>query len=103
MATALRITTCRKLEDYKQAILHVGGEVAHLDSVDAASTTRSTGVDGLLLTGGDDVAPARLRRSAAPRRSSTPKPGRDEFEIALVDAARARSCRSSRSAAASRC
>ena len=33
------IAACRKLEDYKQAVLHVGGEVRILDSsmkVDAA-------------------------------------------------------------------
>ena len=58
------ITTCRKLEDYRQAILHVGAEVRILDSsmgVDDALT----GVDGLLLTGGEDVSPDQVRGSAA--------------------------------------
>jgi putative glutamine amidotransferase len=82
------ITTCRKLEDYKQAILHVGGEVRILDSsmgVDAALT----GVDGLLLTGGEDVAPTRY--GEAPHEATVEaEVGRDDFEIALVNAARAR-------------
>jgi putative glutamine amidotransferase len=82
------ITCCRKIEDYKQAILHVGGEVRLLDpsmSVDDALT----GVDGLLLTGGDDVAPSRY--GEMPHESVVDaEPGRDEFEIALVTAARAR-------------
>jgi putative glutamine amidotransferase len=82
------ITTCRKLEDYKQAILHVGGEVRILDSsmgVDAALT----GVDGLLLTGGEDVAPTRY--GEPPHETVVEaETGRDDFEIALVNAARAR-------------
>jgi putative glutamine amidotransferase len=82
------ITTCRKLEDYKQAILHVGGEVRILDSsmgVDAALT----GVDGLLLTGGEDVAPTRY--GEPPHETIVEaEAGRDDFEIALVNAARAR-------------
>ena len=52
------ITNCRKLEDYRQAILHVGGEPRILEwsaDVDAALD----GIDGLMLTGGDDVAPVK--------------------------------------------
>src|SRR5204862_8278195 len=83
------IAVCRKLEDYRQAVLHVGGEVRIVDSsmkVDAALE----GVGGLLLTGGDDVAAARY--GEAPHASTKDaEPGRDEFEIALIAAARARS------------
>jgi putative glutamine amidotransferase len=82
------ITVCRKLEDYKQAILHVGGEVRIVDpsmSVEAALE----GVDGLMLTGGDDVEPARYGET--PHETVVEaEPGRDEFEIGLVNAARAR-------------
>jgi len=82
------ITVCRKLEDYRQAILHVGGEVRIVDasmSVDDALQ----GVDGLMLTGGDDVAPSRYGEPSHETVVEA-EPGRDEFEIALVNAARAR-------------
>jgi putative glutamine amidotransferase len=82
------IAQCRKLEDYRQAILHVGGEPRILDAsmpVDAALA----GIDGLLLTGGDDIAPARY--GEAPHATLVEaEPGRDEFELALVGAARVR-------------
>jgi putative glutamine amidotransferase len=82
----IAIATCRKLEDYKQSILHVGGEVR---IVDAAMRPEAAleGVDGLLLTGGDDVAPERYGETAHPT-VVAPEPGRDEFEIGLVTAAR---------------
>src|SRR5258708_28700778 len=82
----IAIAACRKLEDYKQSILHVGGEVRIVDpsmTVDAALE----GIDGLLLTGGGDVTPARY--GEAPHATVVDaEPGRDEFEIALIAAAR---------------
>jgi putative glutamine amidotransferase len=47
------------------------------------------GVDGLLLTGGEDVAPARYGAQAHPALGEV-HAVRDEFELALVRAARAR-------------
>jgi putative glutamine amidotransferase len=82
------ITTCRKLEDYRQSILHVGGEPRILDasmSVDDALA----GVDGLLLTGGEDVAPAKYGEEPHPTVVND-ESGRDDFEIALIAAARGR-------------
>src|SRR5581483_9913210 len=61
----IAITACRKLEDYKQAVLHVGGDVRVVDASMAVAAALE-GVDGIMLTGGD------------------------EFEIALVRAARER-------------
>src|SRR5712692_6542486 len=81
------ITTCRKLEDYRQSILHVGGEPRILDPsmpVDEALA----GIDGLMLTGGDDVAPSRYGEPAH-QTVVEAESGRDEFEIALIAAARA--------------
>jgi putative glutamine amidotransferase len=82
----IAITTCSRLEDYKQAILHVGGE-PHV--VDASMSVHDAlhGMDGLLLTGGDDVAPSRYGEDA---HSSIVRvaPERDEFEIGLVLEAR---------------
>jgi putative glutamine amidotransferase len=82
------ITACRKLEDYRQSVLHVGGEPRILDAsmtIDAALS----GIDGLMLTGGDDVAPP-LYGDSAHSTFVEAEPGRDEFEIALVLAARDR-------------
>ena len=82
------ITSGRKLEDYKQSILHVGGEVR---IVDASMTVDDAlaGIDGLMLTGGDDVAPERYGEPAHAAVVEA-EPGRDEFEFALVKAARDR-------------
>ena len=60
------LTNCRKIEDYRQSVLHVGGEVRVLDpSTDIPASLE--GLDGLLLTGGGDVA-LQVRRDAASRR-----------------------------------
>ena len=82
------ITSCRKLEDYRQAILHVGGEPRILDSTMPIDQALA-GVDGLMLTGGDDVTPARYGEPAHPKVVAA-EAGRDEFEIALIIEARAR-------------
>ena len=82
------ITTCRKLEDYRQSILHVGGEPRILDPSMPVGEALA-GIDGLMLTGGDDVAPARYGQPAHPTVVEA-EPGRDEFEIALIAAARER-------------
>jgi putative glutamine amidotransferase len=82
------ITACRKLEDYRQAVLHVGAEVRTLDwSMSLADAL--AGIDGLLLTGGEDVEPARYGEKAHPTVVDV-EPKRDEFEIGLVSESRAR-------------
>jgi putative glutamine amidotransferase len=86
--TVIGVTACRKLEDYRQSILHVGGEPRILD-VSMTVEQALTGIDGLLLTGGADVAPSRYGE-AAHATVEEAEPGRDEFEIALIAAARAR-------------
>src|SRR5581483_12379397 len=87
----IAITSCRKLEDYKQAVLHVGGDVRIVDATMAVDAALD-GVDGLMLTGGDDVEPSRYGEPA--HAATVPaEAGRDEFEIALVRAARARPAR----------
>jgi gamma-glutamyl-gamma-aminobutyrate hydrolase PuuD len=57
------ITTCRKLEDYRQSILHAGGEPRTLDSSMTVAQALD-GIDGLMLTGGGDVAPGRYHEAA---------------------------------------
>jgi putative glutamine amidotransferase len=86
MAT-IGITSCRKLEDYRQSVLHVGGEPRVLDpsmTVDEALT----GVDGLLLTGGEDVEPALYHEDPHPQLGEVDR-ARDTFEVALIGRARA--------------
>ncbi len=86
--TQVAITDCRKLDDYKHAVLN------------APSTFRIVGpamtiaealedIDGLLLTGGDDVAPGRYGEEVHPA-VVVVAPERDDFEIALIKEARAR-------------
>jgi len=85
----IAITSCRKLEDYKQAVLHVGGEIRIVDPTMEVGAALA-GVDGLLLTGGDDVAPARYGEPPHSTVVSDSEQGRDEFEVALVGEARSR-------------
>src|ERR1017187_6592843 len=82
------ITACRKLEDYRQSVLHVGGEVRILDSSMSVSEALA-GVDGLMLTGGGDVATARYGETPHATVVEA-EPGRDEFELALIADARKR-------------
>jgi putative glutamine amidotransferase len=82
------ISACRKLEDYRQSVLHVGGEVRVVEPTSSVSDALA-GVDGLLLTGGEDVDPSRY--GAAPHPSIVDvNPVRDDFELALVAEARRR-------------
>ena len=82
------VMNCRKLEDYRQSVLHVGGEVRVLDPT-ANLTAALEGVGGLLLTGGGDLAPMRYGEPPHPTYEEA-EPGRDEFELALVSLARER-------------
>jgi putative glutamine amidotransferase len=82
------MTSCQKLEDYRQSIVHVGGDVRVLDhSMTVADAL--AGIDGLVLTGGEDVAPARYGETPHPSVVEV-DPARDEFEIGLVAEARRR-------------
>jgi putative glutamine amidotransferase len=84
----IAITACRKLEDYRQAVLHVGGDLRIIDSSMTAAEALA-GADGLLLTGGEDVEPALYGAPPHPRLGEV-NTGRDAFEIAVAGGARAR-------------
>ncbi len=86
--TVIGITACRQLEDYRQSILHVGGEPHTLDASMAIEQALA-GIEGLMLTGGGDVAPS-LYGETPHETLEAAEPGRDAFEIALVKEARAR-------------
>jgi putative glutamine amidotransferase len=77
------ITNCRKLEDYRQSVLHVGGEVRVLDPATGVGGAMA-GLDGLLLTGGGDVDPSRYGEPRHETFSPTIEAGRDDFELALI-------------------
>jgi putative glutamine amidotransferase len=82
------VTACRKIEDYRQSVFHVGGEVQVLDPSVRVSEILG-GIDGLLLTGGEDVHPSRYGETPHPSVVDI-DPARDEFEIALIGEARSR-------------
>src|SRR6266849_6645403 len=85
--TMVAITSCRKLEDYRQSVLHVGGDVRIVDPSMGAEHALA-GADGLLLTGGEDVAPSRYGEQPLALVVDV-DPSRDEFETALIARARA--------------
>ena len=82
----IAVTNCAKIEDYKQALLHAGGEVRVVEHGTPVAAALE-GVGGLLLTGGEDVAPALYGEE---KHAATVEvaPERDAFEIALVKEAR---------------
>jgi putative glutamine amidotransferase len=82
------ISNCRKIEDYRQAVLHVTAEVRLLEAPMSAAEALA-GLDGLLLTGGEDVSPA-LYGEPPHEKLGDVDAARDAFEIALVTEARSR-------------
>jgi gamma-glutamyl-gamma-aminobutyrate hydrolase PuuD len=76
------ITPCKKPRDYEAAVRRAGATARPL-ALDEAASEALGGVDGLLLTGGDDVDPALYGEAAHPTYDVS-EPGRDAFEIDLV-------------------
>lgn len=73
--------------DYSQAVVEAGGLPVHLP-IDADPAGLVARLDGLLLTGGWDIDPARYGEVAEPQVQMS-APERDAFELALLDAAHA--------------
>jgi putative glutamine amidotransferase len=74
--------------EYRDAIREAGAEPVRVDpSADPATVL--DGIDGLLLTGGGDVAPARYGAPSSPLALGV-EPERDALEIAVLRAARAK-------------
>jgi putative glutamine amidotransferase len=84
----IAITTGRKVEDYRQSVLHAGGEPRVVEPPSTPAEALD-GADGLLMTGGPDVDPARY---GEPRDASVTDvdAARDAWEIALLAEARRR-------------
>jgi putative glutamine amidotransferase len=88
MPPLIAVSSCRKIEDYRQSILHTGGEVRVIDPSMSVGDALA-GIGGLLLTGGGDVDPARYGATPHEKLEEV-DPARDEFEMALIAAARSR-------------
>jgi len=76
------ITPCKKPLDYDAAVRRAGATPRPL-ALDESPAEVLHGVDGLLLTGGDDVDPALYGEDPHPTYDVS-EPGRDTFEIDLV-------------------
>jgi len=76
------ITPCKKPLDYDAAVRRAGATPRPL-ALDESPAEVLHGVDGLLLTGGDDVDPG-LYGESPHRTFDVAEPGRDAFEIDLV-------------------
>jgi putative glutamine amidotransferase len=76
------ITPCQKPLDYEAAVRRAGATPKPL-SLHVPTASALDGVDGLLLTGGDDVDPALYGETAHPT-CDVSEPGRDAFELDLI-------------------
>jgi putative glutamine amidotransferase len=74
------ITPCRMLPDYVESIRRAGGDPTVLQLSDAPSLE---GLDGVLLTGGGDIAPSYYDDTPHPN-TNPPDPARDAFELELA-------------------
>jgi putative glutamine amidotransferase len=74
--------------DYLEALKKAGADVKTVDA-SIAPDDALAGVDGILLTGGDDVEPALYNEKPHPTTRAVPA-GRDELELALAKRAIAR-------------
>lgn len=86
-APRIALTRCRSLDDYTRALTDAGGEACVCDATGSVADALE-GVAGVLLSGGEDVAPERY--GEAPHPSVVVNPARDAFELALIDEARRR-------------
>jgi putative glutamine amidotransferase len=87
MSPIIGIAPCRSLPDYVESIRRAGGEPRVLDPLKDQPTEIVREVDGVLMTGGVDIDPARYGEE--PHATVTAiEPERDAFEFALLLAAR---------------
>ena len=76
-------------EDYADRLAEAGAEAVALDQADWERDPSPPPCDGLLVTAGIDIDPARYGEERHPRVTET-SPARDDFEAALLDGALAR-------------
>ncbi len=82
----IAVSKNRRMADYLESVKRAGGEPVEVGLDTETPDAVVARVDGLLLTGGGDVAPALYGET--PHATFDPsEPGRDEYEIALARAA----------------
>ena len=79
----IAIAPCSKQHDYEEAVRRAGGDVRILNYDSDRPADVVGQVDGILLTGGDDVLPALYGGAPHPAFDAA-EPGRDEYEIELA-------------------
>jgi putative glutamine amidotransferase len=87
MSPIIGIAPCRSLPDYVESIRRVGGEPRVLDPLKDQPGQVVGEVDGVLMTGGVDIDPARYGEERHELVTAV-EPDRDAFEFALLAAAR---------------
>ncbi len=83
----IAITPCRQMSDYLESVKRAGATVLDV-SVDEDPRAIVARADGIVLTGGGDIDPALYGATPHPTYAAA-EPGRDAFEIAMVQAATA--------------
>jgi putative glutamine amidotransferase len=79
----IAIAPCSKLHDYEESVRRAGGDVRVLDPATDRPEDVIGSVDGILLTGGNDVLPSIYGEAAHPAFEAA-EPGRDDYELDLV-------------------
>jgi putative glutamine amidotransferase len=87
MSPIIGIAPCRSLPDYVESIRRAGGEPRVLDPLKDEPAQVVREVDGVLMTGGVDIDPARYGEERHETVTAI-EPERDAFEFALLLAAR---------------
>jgi putative glutamine amidotransferase len=87
MSPIIGITPCRSLPDYVEAVRRTGGEPRVLDPLKDEPAVVAREADGILLTGGVDIDPARYGEDRHETVTAI-EPERDAFEFGLLLAAR---------------
>lgn len=82
----IAVARCSKLHDYEESIRRAGGEPWVLDLATDRPADVVSRAAGMLLTGGGDVAPSLYGEAPHPAFSAA-EPGRDAYEIELVQRA----------------
>jgi putative glutamine amidotransferase len=86
MSPIIGVAACRHISDYLESLRRAGGTPRVIDLATDVPRDAVGSVHGLLLTGGNDVDPARYGETGHAAITGVDA-ARDEFEIALVHAA----------------